>query len=150
MDGWVRWIPVWMSPLSCHHRVSALPRASWRARPSGLLLGKKHVCVIPSYCSVSSRQRSRVIVGKLIGFAGVSAAEQPLWVCRGPRYASHWTVACQQQQKPPSPQIPYRRWICHPCITPSAFTFCLVHDHLRARRGTVNLCRSSTWDWAGE
>lgn len=46
---------------------------SWHGCPSRLQLNKKHLCVISSYYSVSSQQQSHVIVGKLIGFAGLSA-----------------------------------------------------------------------------
>lgn len=59
--------------LSCHHWISLLLYDSKHGCPSGLRLNKKHLCVIPSYYSVSSQQQGRVIVGKLIGFAGLSA-----------------------------------------------------------------------------
>lgn len=59
--------------ISCYHWISLLLHDSWHGCPSKLRLNKKNLCVIPSYYSVSSWQQGRVIVGKLIGFAGLSA-----------------------------------------------------------------------------
>lgn len=56
--------------ISCQLWISMLLYDSWHCFPTGLWLNRKHLCVILSYYSVSSWQRSNVIVGKLIGFAG--------------------------------------------------------------------------------
>lgn len=108
--------------LSCYHWISLLLHDSWHGCPSKLRLNKKNLCVIPSYYSVSSWQQGRVIVRKLIGFAGLSALLNSHCGSVGTVITHQLDCgvsAAVSGEKSPRPQISYSRWICHPCITPS-------------------------------